>query len=99
MSAAAARRALVVALSLALLVGCGPIHFGRALRPARRALAEAEAAGAADHAPYELALARARLAEARDDAGASRYQDAADHARAAERAARLAARRALERRP
>ena len=65
-------------------LGCAPTIYSVHVLPAARAVSQAQEAGAATHAPYELYYAQAYLEQAREDAGESAYQDAIRNAKVAE---------------
>lgn len=77
---------------MALLSGCALVETPTAeLAVARSAIADAESAGAAEHAPEDIASARERLARAEARARMRHYDEAQYLAEQAEADARLAA--------
>jgi len=79
-------RALGAAGLLAAAVsGCGPLEYlNQVGGKAARAVADAKAAGAERHAPYEYTSAVEYLHKAREEAGYAEYQVAIDYGRRAE---------------
>ncbi len=73
-------RALTAVLVLGTLTACGPIRSMKAITDADVELEAARAAGAEKSATYEYIAAEAYLHEARDIAGRSQYDAAADFA-------------------
>jgi hypothetical protein len=72
--------------AMALLpVGCGPVEYlGQVSSRASRALAQAELADAEHLAPYEYIQAREYLRKAREEAGRSAFENAANYGRRCE---------------
>jgi len=67
-------------VAVAFLVGCGPFgYLTKVSRDASRAVADAEAAGAAEYAPYEYWGAVTYLDEARNLMGYSEYERSFDY--------------------
>lgn len=85
-------------LALSLEGGCGAALYTIDVIAAETVVAEAEQAGAADLAPYELYAAREYLQKAREEASEASYEDALRYAQAAGRLAREASALAQRRR-
>jgi hypothetical protein len=80
-----------VAVAATLLVGCGPVQYiGLVSMRASNALAQAELAGADQLAPYEYTMAREYYRKAREEAGFSAFENAAEYGRRCEEMAGLA---------
>ena len=86
---------LVFGLSGLTLPACGPFgYIGKVSKGATRAVAEAEAAGAEELAPYEYWAAVTYLEQARVLMGYSEYERAFDYGSRAEQLADAAKRKA-----
>jgi len=73
-------RALVAAVALGALLGCGPVQSTAYLLDAEAQLESARSAGAEKYAPYEWTAAQLYLHKAREEVGKSAYQEAIDFA-------------------
>jgi hypothetical protein len=77
-------RVLGAALLSLVTFGCGPTLYAINAGGASGVLEEADAAGAAEHAPYEYYYAAAHLKKAREEAAEANYEDAINFATIAE---------------
>jgi hypothetical protein len=76
---------VLVSLLVLLPVGCGPVEYlGQVSSRAAHALAQAELADAEHLAPYEYTRAREYLRKAREEAGYSSFENAANYGRRCE---------------
>jgi hypothetical protein len=74
-----------VALVASVLPACGPVEYlGQVSSRAANALAQAERADAEHLAPYEYTQAREYLRKAREEAGQSSFENAANYGRRCE---------------
>jgi multidrug efflux pump subunit AcrA (membrane-fusion protein) len=69
-------RNTLAALLLVVAVGCGPVTYVVDVDSAESEIAAAQTGNAAYYAPYELNLAEAQLAKAREEASHGQYEDA-----------------------
>jgi Domain of unknown function (DUF4398) len=83
-------RALLSAALLLVLPSCGPVVYSVVIVKAGSAFKSAEAAGAAEHAPYYYYRAQAYLEKAREEAGYSDFQPALRYGRIALQSSREA---------
>lgn len=72
--------ALIMMAVLLLATGCGPIMSTGRISDAKEALAKAEAANAAERAPYEYTLAQEYLRKANELWGYSQFGYSSDYA-------------------
>ena len=86
----------LLAATLLLAAGCGPVQSAAWMMDAEVALQSARTAGAAEKAPYELTAAELYLHKAREELGYAEYEVALDFARKATRSAQEARERALK---
>jgi hypothetical protein len=85
-----------VGLLLMAMTGCTSTAYSVNSSRAVRALEHAKRARAAEHARYELTLAEAYLAKAREESAQAAYQDAIQLARASKQNAEKAVERARQ---
>jgi len=84
------KRAALLATSLTLgfaslaLAGCGGVNYAVVATAASGRLAEARQMGAEQHAPYEYYYAKSHLEQAKVEAMAASYSDAARYAEVAD---------------
>jgi len=80
-----------MAVASSVLLGCGPVQYiGLVSMRASNALVQADLVDAEHAAPYEYTMAREYYRKAREEAGESSFENAAEYGRRCEAMADLA---------